>query len=124
MRKNTATEKETAKYHKDSLDIRLKELQFKSRNGGQVKDQQAWLNLAQDMAKTDETSFARTKDGEIKLLMDALGQTKPVIDPAKYEANVRKHGTNLNKEHKTRFIYGGQTKQAPAGGNSDPLGIR
>ena len=134
VRSNTATETETAAYHKSTLAIRLKELQFKSKNGGKLKDQQSWLNLAQDMAKSDESSYAKAADGSFKQFMNELGESKPVIDPAKYEANVRKHGTNLNKEHKTSFIYGGPTVQKPAAGgnaapvpgsgNDDPLGIR
>ena len=66
-------------------------------------------------------------------MLDQFGQPKPVIDPAAFERNVRKHAQALNKRHGTDFRYAGgapvpgaRTAAAPGpgGGGDDPLGLR
>ena len=146
MRSNKATRAETASYHKAQLKIRRKELDFKIANlgsgdgeGGGIKDQQEWLDLAQDLAKSDESSYQKAPDGSILMRMNALTgeMTRPTIDPKAFEENVRRHGSALNREHRTDFRYSAPASAAGAapqqaggapvpgsGGNDDPLGLR
>ena len=129
VRNGTATREDARKRHTDTMKIRQAELALKTKNLGGIKSQGDWLDLAQDFARTDASSYKQGKGGELQMVMDMMGQMKPAIDPEAYERNVKKHGTALNRRHGTNFKYAGppaaaQNPGAPVPGGNDPMELR
>lgn len=110
------TQAETERHNKAIEDINRKKAEADDRKA--VRDQmkegvnrdQAILDLAQDKAKSETTSYSKDKWG--------IDTGTPALDPAGYQKNVTKHLDDLNKRFGTNIEL---PQGKNAGTMSDPI---